>query len=496
MQDRKRAKVKLRDSCDACSEAKIKCNKDKPVCSRCKVKGLNCYYGPSNRSGRRSTVASKASERARKSATPGPEPVPAQVAMPVSQPAVTSIEFDSTATLDAVSGADFNFTADAFDFPDMSLDGTSSGMTPFTMFPEPPSKMDVSAPEYDVAALMSTNPSSPMDHNRKHTRENSNSRSNDSMSYDNRNDSIGSGLDNLTYDSQWFNNPALTFSNNFKTGPNMPAGGTYTPQMTLPDNSTPSSLQSSIFNHQPFPIPNSHAIFSSPPPKTSCTCLTQALSLLAALHDDTRSSSTSPTPPVIGTLTPPYSEIDSNNTTSFRNIAGGSMGIKSAGTGTIHECLSLNTSSLQQATTILNCECSSNNQQLVFFVAFIALKTMDRYTAAAHGSDTLDHISGCGDKGDSRARAQLVLGELHRVVRIVDTISKRMRECRSRRGSDSSTSLNKGGFGKGFDFGVDGTQGGPGGCDISASCFTQLEDDLRKNLRAVTNDTMAILRSE
>ena len=33
MQQRKRVMLKLRDSCDGCSDAKIKCNKDKPVCS-------------------------------------------------------------------------------------------------------------------------------------------------------------------------------------------------------------------------------------------------------------------------------------------------------------------------------------------------------------------------------------------------------------------------------------------------------------------------------
>lgn len=127
---------------------------------------------------------------------------------------------------------------------------------------------------------------------------------------------------------------------------------------------------------------------------------------------------------------------------------------------------------------------------------------MDWYTAAAHGADTLDSdsISGGGSnfssinrdtlesrgdgKSDSRARAQLVLGELHRVVRIVETLSKRMRESQGRQGISSPRSSSQSGCGS------------PGRYDISESCFAQLENDLRKHLKAVTNDTMAILRRE
>lgn len=515
MQQRKRVKLKLRDSCDGCSDAKIKCNKDKPVCSRCNVKGLTCCYGPSHRSGRRSTTASKASERPQKSPTSGPVPALAQVAAPASQPAGTSNEIDTAAALNAASNTDFHFSIDAFDFPDIALGGAAFGTTPFSTFPEP-LKLDLSTPEYDVAALMSSNPDSPNDNNRKSDRENSSSSSisNDSLTYDNRNDSI-SGMDGMTYDPQWFSNLGLTFPNNFASGLAMPPSSSYAPQMTLPDISTPSSLQSSIFNHQSFPLPNTNAIFCTPPPETSCTCLTQALSLLAALHDNNNaSSSTSSTPSVIGTMTPPYADNDNNKSISLRNLVGGGTGVKNV-TTTIHESLNLNTTSLQQATKILSCECSTHNQQLIFFVAFIVLKTMDRYTAAVHGADTLDRdsgggvgsefplsykdsleSSGGGCKGNSRTRAQLVLGELHRVVRIVDALSKRMREGQGRRSNSSSESSSQSGGGKGSEVGDGGLQGGPGGHQISASCFAQLENDLRKHLKAVTNDTMSILRRE
>ncbi|KAF2766913.1 hypothetical protein EJ03DRAFT_166066 [Teratosphaeria nubilosa] len=44
---------KLRESCDECSNAKVRCSKDKPVCRRCNAKGRTCTYGLSARSGRR-----------------------------------------------------------------------------------------------------------------------------------------------------------------------------------------------------------------------------------------------------------------------------------------------------------------------------------------------------------------------------------------------------------------------------------------------------------
>ena len=45
---------KLRQTCDPCRKAKVKCNKQMPACSRCLAAGINeqCTYGVSNRGGR------------------------------------------------------------------------------------------------------------------------------------------------------------------------------------------------------------------------------------------------------------------------------------------------------------------------------------------------------------------------------------------------------------------------------------------------------------
>ena len=45
--------VKLRESCDSCLIAKVKCSKTRPLCGRCLANGAPCAYSPSSRSGKR-----------------------------------------------------------------------------------------------------------------------------------------------------------------------------------------------------------------------------------------------------------------------------------------------------------------------------------------------------------------------------------------------------------------------------------------------------------
>lgn len=50
-QERVRAR-KLRNSCDACSNSKTKCDQTRPVCIRCQKNGLDCNYSVSQRKGK------------------------------------------------------------------------------------------------------------------------------------------------------------------------------------------------------------------------------------------------------------------------------------------------------------------------------------------------------------------------------------------------------------------------------------------------------------
>ena len=49
--------VKLRESCDSCLIAKVKCSKARPLCGRCLTNGAPCAYSPSSRSGKRNRNA-------------------------------------------------------------------------------------------------------------------------------------------------------------------------------------------------------------------------------------------------------------------------------------------------------------------------------------------------------------------------------------------------------------------------------------------------------
>ncbi|KAI8631120.1 hypothetical protein F5Y19DRAFT_22438 [Xylariaceae sp. FL1651] len=43
---------KLRSSCDACGQAKTKCDRSRPTCSRCLSQGIKCVYGVSRKTGK------------------------------------------------------------------------------------------------------------------------------------------------------------------------------------------------------------------------------------------------------------------------------------------------------------------------------------------------------------------------------------------------------------------------------------------------------------
>ncbi|KAL8909511.1 MAG: hypothetical protein Q9207_000191 [Kuettlingeria erythrocarpa] len=55
--------IKLRESCDSCLVAKVKCSKGRPLCLRCLQNGSDCGYSPSSRAGRknRDSTTTKAS---------------------------------------------------------------------------------------------------------------------------------------------------------------------------------------------------------------------------------------------------------------------------------------------------------------------------------------------------------------------------------------------------------------------------------------------------
>jgi hypothetical protein len=83
--------------------------------------------------------------------------------------------------------------------------------------------------------------------------------------------------------------------------------------------------------------------------------------------------------------------------------------------------------------------------------------------------------------------AQLVLGELHSVQRLVNALAKRLEEARSRMGSDPGQQSQSG---SGLTSGVPGAQVQA----FSATTLVQLEGDLRTRLRVLCKETVDVLR--
>lgn len=48
-----KSRPKLKESCDHCAKAKVKCNREQPTCARCQDRDLKCGYSFSRRAGRR-----------------------------------------------------------------------------------------------------------------------------------------------------------------------------------------------------------------------------------------------------------------------------------------------------------------------------------------------------------------------------------------------------------------------------------------------------------
>ena len=79
--------IKLRESCDSCLTAKVKCEKGRPYCQRCLTNGNDCQYSPSARAGRkqRNSGISKPPQRKRPSSIEIPSTV-SGLSGPISSP--------------------------------------------------------------------------------------------------------------------------------------------------------------------------------------------------------------------------------------------------------------------------------------------------------------------------------------------------------------------------------------------------------------------------
>nr|QFQ50473.1 transcription factor [Aspergillus pachycristatus] len=410
---------KLRESCISCSRSKVKCNKEKPTCSRCVRRGLPCEYMVSRRTGRTRVIG---------------------VEQPKTAPPPPSTPTNTTAATTATKAGPPVTTDNAVHTPVVT---TAPSPKP-AQVQSPPAESDLwgailspnTSTSTDLSSLLSVN-------------------TNFSQLFASLSPSLLEGMDGMDAE---MNAPELGALSVADPSSSMMQG------LEAPDAAQP-------------PSSNTTGHFC---------CLSICLDTLMRLFPNAGVSCERP---------------------GHEGNPGKLL--------TIESVIEDNKQILDTAQTILDCRCAED-EYVVTLVSLIVFKVLGWYVAVARdrssdpgreedfnwstaqdsrrGSvssfeEQVLHLptvvgSYCIDgHHQSRMAAQLVLSELYRVQRLVTQVSRRLESIRRRSSSSSSSASSN-------------TPDSEGGIStpLSSTTLAHLEDDLRKRLRAVSSETISILR--
>ncbi|KAL8740305.1 MAG: hypothetical protein Q9190_006980 [Brigantiaea leucoxantha] len=418
-------KKRLKDSCDNCAASKVKCNKVKPTCTRCQDRGITCQYAPSQRSGRKATPSS-ASTTAPASTTVTPPSEPIQFDALNLTPSNTPLSLISDHSMGSLPSL----------ASDTSLGSLGSLGMDNSQFPDFPMNDFSSEPMWGVGPFSNLNLDASFD---------SSIMSPPCFANTTANNDIFGSMDKV-----------------FQTDPMPRPRANTTPLRTSPPPLAPNfdsmDMFLSDFGARDIKAPTAE-------PNRPHSCLTLALNILPILH----------IPPQSCTLV--------------------SVSPTSCDTPTVDNIIATNKKIIESLSIMLDCPCSLD-EQLASILALITFKIMNWYAAAARGTDIkhtgspkvsggspLSNVSKYDLDGtdNARMRAQLILSELHRVVRFLERLSCRYEEAIAQRGADISMS------------GCGSAEKSSSGA-MSSSVFTQLRSDLKDRLQGVAKETMTILR--
>ncbi|KAI1504043.1 aflatoxin regulatory protein-domain-containing protein [Biscogniauxia marginata] len=452
---------KLRDSCHACASSKVKCHKEKPTCSRCAKRGLTCEYVATKRGGRKHDHRSSISERRH---TP---------------PRTTS-------------------TADPFDV-NQFMPSLNSWFTPANLDSLPSPGMIHQSPKPTTCTnvlfpglLSPANP--PM-----------------------------SSLPDLSTELDDFFNSPLSFpvgdpsdtdilgqANFFSTGLSSHSNS------NSHNNSTPSLIE-------PFPLFENAITEISLPSSDSSPPMKDTLSYLAL--NDTISAE----PPACSCLFQALGlmkQLFPNQPTACRKRSPSTQGVDKPNTPTptVQDVVAKNEATIEAVSAMLQCPCSHDGY-LLTIMSLIVFKVLGWYAAAArksdlhggsnssssansngsnrgspspHASPKSEHLGQepsiatsdyCLDGEDSgRMAAQLVLSELHRVQRLVNQLSQKLKIQAAKKSGAPDTPDSSGFSSTVMDYET--------GLPLSAVMLDQLEADLRKRLKSLSLEIVEGLRRE
>ncbi|KAI5922015.1 aflatoxin regulatory protein-domain-containing protein [Camillea tinctor] len=459
---------KLRDSCHACATSKVKCHKEKPTCSRCAKRGLTCEYVATKRGGRKHDHRSSMSERRR---TP-PRTTPTADSLDVNQFIPQLNSWFAPTNLDTIPSPGIIHHQS----PKPTISGTSTAFFPGLLSPSNPPMTTLPDLSTELDGLFNSSLSFPVG----------------DMS-----DSDVMGQANFFSTDM---NPHSQNNNHSNITPTLiepfPLFENAITEISLPssDSSSPTKDPFSYL------ILNDTIAAESP----ACSCLIQALGLMKQIF---------PNPPMACM----------RDSLASRGLVSPSTPIAAA-----QEVVAKNEAIIEAINAMLQCPCSHDGY-LLTIMSLIVFKILGWYAAAArksephrsnisttgssssngannndinkdsptpHPSLKSDHVGNeppnvtndyhLDGEDSGRMAAQLVLSELHRVQRLVNQLSQKLK-MQATNNSGTPDTPDSSGFNSAT---MDYETGSP----LSPVMLDQLEVDLKKRLKSLSWEIVEGLR--
>lgn len=425
---------KLRTSCHTCASSKLKCSQDKPTCSRCAKRGLICEYFAAKQGGRKSNGQSSSNKARGHNVSKTAKNKNARACSPSQAncfaPSSSNPSTDSLRSLGNVHHSPMasvskssDMLQDFFSPMDQTLSSTptDSGTDLDDLFNSPISfSTDLSDVNiFGTADFHST--------------------------------AIGSNSTGSERFSDAF--PVFEDAVSELLAQSMPS--------SMPPN--PTFLTNQVHNYQEVSAAES-----------PCSCLAQVLDFMKQLFP-----------------------LPSNACTTWAT-----QGLDTAtAIPTILAVITRNEATIEAMSTMLKCSCSQDGY-LLSVMSLIIFKVLGWYAAVARKTPSLHGAQACYspfqpalhnstivgsyclDGADSdRMAAQLVLTELHRVRRLVDQLSSKLKV-------QAAAKKGRGGVETPESMDLDNEMALP----LSAVMYDQLDNDLRNRLRALSCEMLDRLR--
>lgn len=339
--------LKLRHSCEACALSKVKCQKQKPTCSRCQRRGVECHYLAIKRAGRRYSNPRVDSTQLSPLVGSGPH-------LELSD--LNTWLGTSTTTISTDSNSDDLFLRQL-------LSTTTSSMgTPFIQTPAGNSAL---------------------------------TQSNDEILVGHSTPSVSTPC--LTSNSLEIGSVVLSPINlSMDIDDYLPSTmNLWTPR--IPDTSNINSIPPLGSGNEPQHL---HTDTVTTPTTEHDTCIKRSLQIMQQqfrhrINPQSRNSACELCKPDSGTDSPAL---------------------------TLDSVIESNKQAMDAVNTMLPCQCLQDGY-LLTILSLIVFKVLESYSAAASAPEAQESDAGCAEDNAPCMAAQRVLGELHRVQRLVNQLS-------------------------------------------------------------------------